>query len=1761
VESELESALALSEAEVERLSTEHAKGESSLGSSKRELNDIHDRLTAAQSEVTRLAMVESELDSSLAISEAQVERLGAEKANLASSLHDKQARLASAKDENSRLLAELSTGRAAVSESQRLKAENFKLKLVDKKTQVATMELELERSREELRQSYSAREALKGQLEALQVESSQVVAGLEAEISSLESRNRGDPPAKGDASVRQKAVEFFEQCDKNHDGMLSHTEVKKYLKKTPWALPYLTAEGFHWKALWDEYDSNHDGHLDLQEWVVLYTEKLHPLVLQHEAGGGPSHPSTKEISQLQNELNRATAGRAKAEGLLADGTEFVSGLEDEVDKLRRELERERSVSRQNSVSRREDSFSPSRERENEVVAMMQAGEVARLKSELEKHKEREVARHRAALEHATTPLQHGKQKDFNASPHEWSTSVLDAEVLRLQAEVQTQKAHAEAEISRLSTEVDQWKPELQHTRLQLELAEDESLKLKAQVANLQREKEESTRFVQVLKQKSKDEFKSSRANTAESHSLLEDNTRLRAELASALETLEKASNGTKTVGEPWEEEIEEAAEDVSRAGQAMEDIRGQILALHSELATAHANPLATVVQGSLPEEAIIHARPAQPPPAIKQGWMRKKGSGYQAGHASPRGGFGRTNWSKRYFTLTGSRLEYSDSPEGKALFSGELAKAKSLTGGLGISSKQDSSQNPVLWVEFASRTLRIGAPDDVSAEQGAKMVQNWRQALVEHFEYHVLGKRVAHEEPAAEAQTAPTVTMEGDDTVSGEEPTGLDLLLAKNLVERDATARSLQAQLEDLTVGFNDAQAQMMSEIATLQNRLTQAESAAVEADLELSDALEEIASLQRKLERRGKEPGTEGLEPVPFEVEGAKQLIDTSEEQLKLLEASSAVMALQKQLNAEQAARKKLQQQYFQLAAKEAEPDAETRRLQEELIKYKIALEGSQTDFSDASAEAHRLERTSAVSTEEINELKKQLSEAKGTDQPKVLKLQRKLLEATEEVIHLKRSLEEAEKLKQKASQMSTRTTVDVKKLESELAQLKSKPANANQEELEKLRLRLADAEAAIHKAEAERVALRQQMDQPPTSGASEETIILQRKLLEATEELMKIKKETTQEIDSLKKQLKAALSEGSKEEVVNLQRKLLDAADEIMQLQDKLNQHLSLANADHSKGDLEKRLLLAEHDLADAQEKVQALQEQMREADSSALEKTQALQKQLTEAEMKLQAQLTEDKVLASHNCDSLSSLQKELTQAQRDLTELKLALQKSEALHQESRLEVSTFVESQRQGNEMLTATQKMLTEEREALQVKSTQLAELMSTVSTEATLSRMKDAETHRLEALLQSKENEIRRLDAALQDSLVELRQKMASEAADAGKEFQGLFESKVKENAALQEQVRTLKTELDRARELERRVEEESMRNVESMKSSKERMSGLEGQLAADHLENEKLKATVTSLQASLETSQLYSVQSFADAKDMLERKDTLAGEVERLRSQMTFQEGELSKAKHAVNEHEVLRHKLLLAESELSKTRQLLELRESQPLQDEIALLKQKLLLAGEEKTYLAEEAHQRETRAQKESELLSLRLSMASGQGNSEMSDLNDRVRSLTQHCEAQEREVGELQGESRIYKGRCEEMQLAMSRNSQEKDDLMIKAESQLRETILAQGELERLRRELEETRAMLRRYEEQWSGMETDFTGFKNALDRVNISAVEVTGHGSSSFGRSRMMVGTPGGARNALSVSQIMNREAQSRDLQDEFRTNIQDMIDIKRAL
>ena len=68
--------------------------------------------------------------------------------------------------------------------------------------------------------------------------------------------------------------EMFDLIDKNSDDLLSHGELKKYLKKESWSRDWVREQDFHWRDLFSDYDSNKDGMIDRDEFKVLFEEKL-----------------------------------------------------------------------------------------------------------------------------------------------------------------------------------------------------------------------------------------------------------------------------------------------------------------------------------------------------------------------------------------------------------------------------------------------------------------------------------------------------------------------------------------------------------------------------------------------------------------------------------------------------------------------------------------------------------------------------------------------------------------------------------------------------------------------------------------------------------------------------------------------------------------------------------------------------------------------------------------------------------------------------------------------------------------------------------------------------------------------------------------------------------------------------------------------------------------------------------------------------------------------------------------------------------------------------------------------------------------------------------------------------------------------------------------------------------------------------------------------------------------------------------------------
>jgi len=58
---------------------------------------------------------------------------------------------------------------------------------------------------------------------------------------------------------KEAAAAMFREIDKNKSELLSHGEIKSYMKASLWAESLLQSKDFHWKDLFDKYDSDEDG--------------------------------------------------------------------------------------------------------------------------------------------------------------------------------------------------------------------------------------------------------------------------------------------------------------------------------------------------------------------------------------------------------------------------------------------------------------------------------------------------------------------------------------------------------------------------------------------------------------------------------------------------------------------------------------------------------------------------------------------------------------------------------------------------------------------------------------------------------------------------------------------------------------------------------------------------------------------------------------------------------------------------------------------------------------------------------------------------------------------------------------------------------------------------------------------------------------------------------------------------------------------------------------------------------------------------------------------------------------------------------------------------------------------------------------------------------------------------------------------------------------------------------------------------------------
>ena len=87
--------------------------------------------------------------------------------------------------------------------------------------------------------------------------------------------------------------------DKNGNGFLTKKEIKNHLKAAPWAQPYITAESFHWAALWEKFEIDGDGQVSREEFATLYEQDLWPLFSQRASSVSAAPSSKPQPAQVE----------------------------------------------------------------------------------------------------------------------------------------------------------------------------------------------------------------------------------------------------------------------------------------------------------------------------------------------------------------------------------------------------------------------------------------------------------------------------------------------------------------------------------------------------------------------------------------------------------------------------------------------------------------------------------------------------------------------------------------------------------------------------------------------------------------------------------------------------------------------------------------------------------------------------------------------------------------------------------------------------------------------------------------------------------------------------------------------------------------------------------------------------------------------------------------------------------------------------------------------------------------------------------------------------------------------------------------------------------------------------------------------------------------------------------------------------------------------------------------------------------------------
>ena len=69
----------------------------------------------------------------------------------------------------------------------------------------------------------------------------------------------------------QDAQQMFQEADRNTDGFLTKSELRKYFKKNPQKKNRILGSEFHWNEFFTDMDKNGDNKFDLNEFTDFVT--------------------------------------------------------------------------------------------------------------------------------------------------------------------------------------------------------------------------------------------------------------------------------------------------------------------------------------------------------------------------------------------------------------------------------------------------------------------------------------------------------------------------------------------------------------------------------------------------------------------------------------------------------------------------------------------------------------------------------------------------------------------------------------------------------------------------------------------------------------------------------------------------------------------------------------------------------------------------------------------------------------------------------------------------------------------------------------------------------------------------------------------------------------------------------------------------------------------------------------------------------------------------------------------------------------------------------------------------------------------------------------------------------------------------------------------------------------------------------------------------------------------------------------------------